>query len=521
MANKPVMLIILDGWGIREKEAGNAVLQGNTPNFDRWMATCERAIVHTSGEHVGLVPNQMGNSEVGHLNLGAGRVVFQDIARIDNAIKENTLGEQAPIADAIKNVKENGGKLHLIGLLGPGGVHSHQGHLHALLDIAAQNDINPVIHVITDGRDTPTQSGIGFLKNLEAKIDDIGVGRISTVSGRYYAMDRDKRWERTAQAFNAIAYRDAEKSAPTAAAAIQNSYDEDVTDEFIIPTVIGDDDSLKVEPGDVLLCYNFRADRMRQIVQAFALDDFEGADHFKRVDDLGIVTMTEYEDGLPVEVVFPVELLKNTLAEWISKHGLKQYHSAETEKYPHVTFFFNGRIEDPWEGEDRKIIPSPKVATYDLKPEMSAYELAEATLDRIENADDDFILVNFANPDMVGHTGSLDAAIKAVEVVDECVGKLVDAVLEKGGVAIVTADHGNCERMIDLNTGEKHTYHTVGPVSLFVVSKDDYYELWTWGKLADVAPTVLDLMGLDKPEEMTGRSLVKKRTDGGERYAPE
>lgn len=509
MAKSPVMLIILDGWGIRETTHGNAVELGKTPNFDNWMDTHERAIVHTSGEHVGLVPNQMGNSEVGHLNLGAGRIVYQDISRIANAIEDDTLGELESIQDAIQHLNENGKKLHLIGLLGTGGVHSHSDHMYALMDIAKANGINPILHVITDGRDTPTQNGIEFCQELVDKIEVDDNGRIATVSGRYYAMDRDKRWERTNKAYEAMAFRKGEQTAPDAITAIQQSYDEDVTDEFIVPTVVGDDDSLTIDSGDVILCYNFRADRMRQLGQAFALDDFEGADNFQHIDDLQVITMTEYMEGLTDKILFPIELLKNTLAETISNAGKKQYHTAETEKYPHVTFFFNGRNEQPFEGETRKIVASPKVATYDLQPEMSAPELTQATLDRIQNADDDFILVNFANPDMVGHTGSVDAAIKAVETVDGCASQLVDAVLAKGGVAIVTADHGNCERMIDEVTGEPHTYHTVGPVSLFVISKSDYYDLYTWGRLADVAPTVLDLMGIDQPKEMTGRSLIR------------
>jgi len=509
--NKPVMLIIEDGWGIREMKVGNAVALGKTPNFDRWMQTLERSIVQTSGEFVGLVPDQMGNSEVGHLNLGAGRIVYQDITRIDLAIKDGSLARNPDLVAVFEKAKANGKHVHLVGLLGSGGVHSHESHLFALLDIAQQRGVNPVIHVITDGRDTPTTSGIGFLANLEDKISQVGVGRIATVSGRYYAMDRDKRWERTKLAYEAMVKREGHRAA-TAAEAIQQSYDEKVTDEFIVPVVIGDDDSLKVEPGDAIIFYNFRSDRMRQIVEAFVSKDFAGASYFDFVPDVDVVTFTEYIEGLPVRILFPVELPKNTLAEWISKHGLKQYHSAETEKYPHVTFFFNGRVEEPWPGEDRRIIPSPKVATYDLKPEMSAYELTAATLERLETHDDDFILINFANPDMVGHTGSLEAAIKAVETVDECVGRLVEKVLQKGGVAIVTADHGNCERMIDLVTGEPHTYHTVGPVSLFVIGKG-YYELHNYGILADVAPTVLDLMGLAKPPEMTGRSLIKARAN--------
>lgn len=511
-AHKPVMLIILDGWGIREMEAGNAVALGNTPNFDRWLRTRERSIVQTSGEFVGLVPDQMGNSEVGHLNLGSGRIVYQDITRIDMAIKDGSLGKDQVLLETLQKVRRTGKKVHLVGLLGPGGVHSHDSHLYALLEIAKQNGVDPVIHVITDGRDTPPNSGIGFLANLEARIAQIGAGRIASVSGRYYAMDRDKRWERTQKAYEVMVKRQG-LTATTARAAIQQSYDQNVTDEFIVPTVIGDDASLAVEPGDALIFYNFRGDRMRQITRAFVLKDFEGASHFEFVDNLDVITFTEYIEGLPVKILFPVEQPTNTLAEWISKHGLKQYHSAETEKYPHVTFFFNGRIEEPWPGEDRRIIPSPKVATYDLKPEMSAPELTAATLERLQTHDDDFLLVNFANPDMVGHTGSLEAAIKAVECVDECAARLVDRVLEKGGVAIVTADHGNCERMIDLATGEPHTYHTVGPVSLFVIGKG-YYELHNYGILADVAPTVLDLMGLEKPSEMTGRSLIKTYADG-------
>ncbi|MBZ0298356.1 MAG: 2,3-bisphosphoglycerate-independent phosphoglycerate mutase [Anaerolineae bacterium] len=509
--HKPVILIILDGWGIREMEVGNAVVQADTPNFDHWMRTRERSIVQTSGEFVGLVPDQMGNSEVGHLNLGAGRIVYQDITRIDLAIKDGSLATNEDLVATLEHAKEVGKNVHLIGLLGPGGVHSHQSHLFALLNIASQHDIDPVVHVITDGRDTPTTSGIGFLADLEAKIVEVGVGRIATVSGRYYAMDRDKRWDRTAKAYNAMVKREGETAA-SAKEAIRQSYDQNVTDEFIVPTVVGNDDSLRIGPGDVVIFYNFRADRMRQIVQACVVKDFAGADHFEWVDGLDVITFTEYMEGLPVKVLFPVRLPENTLAEWISKHDLKQYHSAETEKYPHVTFFFNGRVEEPWPGEDRRIVPSPKVATYDLQPQMSAPELLAATLERLDTHDDDFLLINFANPDMVGHTGSLPAAIEAVECVDECAGKIVSKVLDKGGVAIVTADHGNCERMIDLATGEPHTYHTVGPVSLFVIGKG-YYELYNYGILADVAPTILDLLGLEKPPEMTGRSLIKTYAD--------
>lgn len=513
MARKPVMLIVMDGWGIRESARGNAVALAATPNFDRWRTRCERAIVHTSGEHVGLVPGQMGNSEVGHLNLGAGRIVYQDISRIAKSIADGSLARNTVLRDAIGTVRDSRQQLHLIGLLGSGGVHSHSDHLYALLDIAGENAIEPVLHLITDGRDTPPRNAIAFCSALMDRLADAGNGRVATVSGRYYAMDRDSRWDRTRLAYDAMAFRQAEQQAPDALTAIQRSYDAGLTDEFIKPTVIGDDDNLTIDEGDVLLCYNFRADRMRQLARAFVKRDFAGADQFRPIGDLRLITMTAYLEGLTELVLFPVELLRNTLAETISRAGMQQYHSAETEKYPHVTFFFNGRNEAPFPGETRKIVPSPQVATYDLQPEMSAGELTSETLKRLSLAADDFILVNFANPDMVGHTGSLDAAIKAVETVDACAGRLVDAVLEKDGVVIVTADHGNCERMIDTVTGEAHTYHTVGPVSLFVIDGRNYHDLHAWGRLADVAPTVLDLLGIEQPAEMTGKSLIRASRD--------
>jgi 2,3-bisphosphoglycerate-independent phosphoglycerate mutase len=508
VAYKPVMLMILDGWGIREKAHGNAVALASTPNYDRWLRTMERSILDASGEAVGLVPDQMGNSEVGHLNLGAGRIVYQDISAIDVAIKTGALAANPVLLAAIDQVKATGGRLHLIGLLGPGGVHSHERHLYALLNITRDHQINPVIHVITDGRDTPPTSGVEFLSKLDQYIASTGHGVVSTVSGRYYAMDRDKRWERTRKAYDAIARRISETHAPTAAAAIQQAYDLDTTDEFIVPTVIDSVHDLRVRPGDALVFYNFRADRMRQIVRAFAIKGQEGFTEADAIDALHIVTFTEYEEGLPVNVVFGKEIVVNTLAEVLSHHGKKQYHSAETEKYPHVTYFFNGRNETIFPGEDRAMVPSPKVATYDLKPEMSANELTETTLQRLASHDDDFILINFANPDMVGHTGSLEAAIKAVATVDSCAQRLIDATLAKGGVAIVTADHGNCERMIEEMTGEPHTYHTTNPVSLFVMG-DTYFLLRPRGILADVAPTVLHLLSLPQPAEMTGRTLIE------------
>ncbi|MDQ7024212.1 MAG: 2,3-bisphosphoglycerate-independent phosphoglycerate mutase [Anaerolineae bacterium] len=512
MAIKPVMLVILDGWGIREMTDGNATLQANTPHVDNWMRNYERAVIDASEESVGLIAGQMGNSEVGHLNLGAGRVVYQDITRIYNAIHNNELDKVAGIQEAMQNAKK-GGKLHLIGLLSDGGVHSHIDHLLALLAISRAENVETVIHIITDGRDTPTNSGIGFVQQIEDTISKHNHSKIATVTGRYYAMDRDKRWQRTHSAYQAMVNHIADKQADSATAAMQQSYAADVTDEFILPTIIGDADGATIEAGDSLLFYNFRADRMRQIVTMFTQPQNVSGVEYKTVDNLFIATMTRYMDGLPVTILFDKDNLNNTLAEVLSKAGKTQYHSAETEKYPHVTFFFNGGRETPFDGETRKIIPSPKdVATYDEKPEMSAYELTEATLQRLREANDDFILINFANPDMVGHTGSLAAAIKAVETVDVCAAKLVEAVVKEGGVALVTADHGNCERMIELSTGAAHTYHTTNPVSLFVIG-DGYYTLKPRGKLADVAPTILDLLGLEQPAEMTGESLIDTWVD--------
>ena len=501
----PVLLLILDGWGIRAMQEGNAVAHARTPRHDDWLRNHERAILGCSGESVGLVPGQMGNSEVGHLNLGAGRVVYQDISRIDRAIANGELARHPALLAALQRVRAQGRNLHLVGLLGPGGVHSHQRHLSALLQIAADAGADPLLHLITDGRDTPVDGSAGYLADLETALQTAGVGRIVTLGGRYYAMDRDMRLERTQLAFDAMVNRSGLR-ADSAAAALQDARQRNESDEFITPTVI-DGPQYAVQPGDCLLFHNFRADRMRQLVQAFTLDDIAGAPGFDRPSGLEVLTMTSYMEGLPVTALFPAQQLRNTLAEWLSAQGRSQYHSAETEKYPHVTFFFNGRREEPWPGECRAIIPSPQVATYDLAPEMSAPALTQATLARLAAHDDDFLLVNFANPDMVGHTGHIPAAIKAVECVDDCAGILVDAVLAKGGVAIVTADHGNCERMLDLPAGGPHTWHTLNPVSLFVISAG-YQALRADGVLADVAPTVLDLLGIHPPPEMTGRSLL-------------
>jgi 2,3-bisphosphoglycerate-independent phosphoglycerate mutase len=510
---KPVALIILDGWGIREMAHGNAVVQAQTPNYDRWLRTYERSVLEASGEAVGLPAGQMGNSEVGHLNLGAGRIVYQDITRIDKSIRDGEFAKIEAFQTAVSHAKENGGKVHLVGLLGPGGVHSHSRHLYALLDLCHAEDVTPIIHVITDGRDTPPRSGLGFLQELEDYLSERS-GIIATVSGRYYTMDRDKRWPRTQAGYDLIVKHQGmghenmeDRTAVSAQSAIRQAYDEDVTDEFIKPVAIETDRDVTVADGDSLICYNFRADRMRQFVSALSLPDFDGFER-KSFDDLHIVTMTSYEEHYPVQVAFPDISLANTLSQVIEAHGLKQFHAAETEKYAHVTYFFNGGVEQRYAGEERLLVQSPPVATYDLQPEMSAPELAAKAAERIASGVDDFVLVNFANPDMVGHTGNLEAAVKAVETVDVCAAQLVEAILARDGVALVTADHGNAERMIDIKTGNPHTYHTTQPVSFIAIGRH-YINLRPSGILADVAPTVLDLLKLPQPEEMTGQSLIE------------
>ena len=507
---KPVALIILDGWGLRGKVDGNAIALGDTPNYDRWTRELERAVLDASGEPVGLPEGQMGNSEVGHLNLGAGRIVYQDLTRINLAIRDGSFGAIPALQQALETVKANNSKLHVIGLFGPGGVHSHSDHMIALFDAANARGVTPILHIITDGRDTPPESSLDFLESLERYQAEHDVV-VASVSGRYYTMDRDKRWPRTLKGYRAIALHAGEegRTAPTARAAITQAHAAGVTDEFILPVAIdaGGQD-VTVQPGDVLFFYNFRADRMRQLVTSFAFPDFDGFEH-DFIPNLTLLTMTEYDPAYPVQVVFPDVDITNVLAQIVSGAGLSQFHAAETEKYAHVTYFFNGGKEKQHPGEERHLEPSPKVPTYDLQPEMSAYPLTEAILERLRTHDDAFILVNYANPDMVGHTGVLEAAIKAVEAVDECAGRLVEAIVAKGGVALVTADHGNCDRMVDHKTGKPHTYHTTQPVTFFVIGYDGYVNLTPRGILADVAPTVLRLMGLDQPKEMTGKSLIE------------
>lgn len=513
-AVKPVALIIMDGWGLRTMETGNAVMLANTPNYDRMNATLERSVLDASGLAVGLPEGQMGNSEVGHLNLGAGRIVYQDLTRINLAISDRSFFANPVLVDAVQKAKRTGKKLHLIGLFSDGGVHSHMEHLFALLTLAGEYSVEPVLHLITDGRDTPPESGAAFVAQLEMQLAKTPA-LVASVSGRYYTMDRDRRWPRIELGYRAMVYHEGKDgaTAPSAAAALAASYAAGISDEFVLPVAIETGDrNGKIESGDVLIFYNFRADRVRQIVAPFVIPGFEGF-AAAPLTELTVVSMTRYDDNLPTQVVFPDVELTNVLAETLSKVGKRQFHAAETEKYAHVTYFFNGGAETPYAGEERHLEQSPKVATYDLKPEMSAYQLAAAVVNRIQSHDDDFILVNFANPDMVGHTGVLSAAIKAVETVDECVAKVTAAVVAKGGVALVTADHGNCERMLDLVTGEPHTYHTTQPVTLHAVGAG-YFDMRPRGILADVAPTVLHLLGVPQPAEMTGQSLVMARTEG-------
>ncbi|ABQ89236.1 phosphoglycerate mutase [Roseiflexus sp. RS-1] len=514
---RPVLLVIRDGWGERDEIEGNGVKLARTPYDDRWRAECPFTLVRAAGKDVGLPTGQMGNSEVGHLNLGAGFIVRQDITVIDDSIADGTFFTNPVLCTAFRTVRDRGTALHLMGLLGPGGVHSHVNHTKALLELAKREGLERVyVHLFTDGRDTMPQSGIEFARDLLAFMAERQIGRVASVVGRYYAMDRDKRWDRTKQAYDLLT-KGVGRPAPDALTAIQRSYDEGVTDEFIKPAVIVDEAGQPVATigdGDAVVCFNFRADRVRQISRAFTLPDFDGFER-EMLRDLIYIAMTEYEKNMPYQVAFQNDDVAVPLAKVISDAGLRQFHAAETEKYPHVTFFFNGGREQPFPGEDWQIVPSPKdVPTYDLKPEMSAYGVRDVVLHAIASDQYDFILVNYANPDMVGHTGVIPAVVKACEVVDECTGAIVDAVVARGGVALVMADHGNAELMIDPETGGPHTAHTTNPVPTYLIAAPGLgldkgqVALRDGGRLADVAPTILDLLGLDPAPQMTGKSLI-------------
>jgi 2,3-bisphosphoglycerate-independent phosphoglycerate mutase len=500
---RPVMLVILDGFGWREESADNAVRQARKPNFDRLWQTCPHAFLHTSGGDVGLPEGQMGNSEVGHLNIGAGRVVMQELPRISQAAKDGGLARAPALTDLIAKLQASGGTCHLLGLMSPGGVHSHQEHAVALAKILHQAGVKTLVHAFTDGRDTPPRSAADDMKWLrDALPPDVPV---ATVIGRYYAMDRDKRWDRVAKAYAALAEGEGAKFADPVTA-VQDSYGHDVTDEFVLPAVIGDYKGMR--DGDGILCFNFRADRVREILAALLEPKFDGFPRGRVVKFAAAAGMTRYSDELApyLGVLFPPEKLDHILGEVVAEAGRAQLRTAETEKYPHVTYFLNGGQETTFPGEDRIMVPSPKVATYDLQPEMSAPELTDKVVTAIDSRKYDLIVLNYANPDMVGHTGSLPAAIKAVETVDAGLGRIAAAVEKQGGALLLTADHGNCELMRDPATGGPHTAHTTNPVPVLLMGgeaagmKD--------GRLADVAPTLLALMGLAQPREMTGRSLI-------------
>lgn len=506
---KPTVLMILDGYGINEKAYGNAVKAANTPNLDSYFEKYPNVKLKASGLDVGLPDGQMGNSEVGHLNIGAGRIVYQDFTRITKAVSDGDFFENRALNEAMNSVKENGSALHLWGLLSDGGVHSHITHLYALLKLAKSKGLSKVyIHCFLDGRDVPPSSAAGYIKELEQRMQEIGIGKIATVSGRYYAMDRDKRWERVKLAYDAITLGEGER-ANCAVEAVEKSYAEDILDEFVKPTVILENDKpvATVSPKDSVIMFNFRPDRAREISRAFVDPAFDGFERAKGYFPVNYICMTQYDATLPnVSLAYPPQSLANTFGEYICDHGLNQLRIAETEKYAHVTFFFNGGVEEPNKGENRVLIPSPKVATYDMQPEMSAYEVTDKLMEELNKDIYDVIIVNYANPDMVGHTGVMEAAIKAVETIDECVAKVVHAVIEKGGQLAITADHGNSDEMLD-EEGNVITKHSTNPVPFILINAAKEYEL-TEGKLADIAPTLLQLMGLSKPQEMTGNSLL-------------
>ncbi len=503
---KPLALIIMDGYGNNPAVEGNAIAAAKKPNLDKYFSECALTSIGASGLDVGLPDGQMGNSEVGHTNIGAGRVVYQELVRISQSFKTGDAKNNAAFNKAFENCKANDSALHLIGLLSDGGVHSHIEHLFGLIELAKNSGIEKIyVHALMDGRDVSTTSGVGFVKDLVAKMDEIGAGKIATIAGRYYAMDRDNAWDRVEKAYAAMVYGEGVQNSDPVKT-MEESYANDVTDEFIVPTVCDKDGMIKA--NDSVIFFNFRPDRARQITRTFVDEAFDGFERKNGFFPLCYICMTQYDATMPnVTVAFEPKELVQTFGEYISEKGLTQLRIAETQKYAHVTFFFNGGEEKTFEGEDRALIKSPDVPTFDLKPEMSAYEVADEVVKRIESDKYDVIILNYANCDMVGHTGVFDAAVKAVEAVDECVGKTVDAILKKGGAAIITADHGNAEKMVG-EDGAPFTPHTTNRVPLCVVGYD--CKLREGGRLADIAPTMLEILGLPKPEEMDGESLIVK-----------
>ncbi|WP_034551160.1 2,3-bisphosphoglycerate-independent phosphoglycerate mutase [Carnobacterium funditum] len=509
MKKSPVAIIILDGLGWRNEVMGNAVAQAKKPNFDRYMGIYPHSQLKASGLDVGLPAGQMGNSEVGHTNIGAGRIVYQSLTRIDKAIEDGDFQVNPVLSGAMNHTIENQSDLHLFGLLSDGGVHSHINHLISLIKTAKEKGVrNIYVHAFLDGRDVAPNSGIGYVEQLEKAMKEIGAGEIATVSGRFYAMDRDKRWERVEKAYNAIAHGEGVK-ATSAMEAVQTSYASEKFDEFVLPTVIEKDGKpvATIKSDDAIIFFNFRPDRAIQLSNAFTDDEWEHFERGTRAQNVKFVTMTLYNPSIKAEVAFAPIPMKNVIGEVLSDNGLKQLRIAETEKYPHVTFFMNGGRNEEFPGENRILIPSPKVETYDLKPEMSAYEVTDALVADIESDQSDAIILNLANPDMVGHSGMLEPTIKAIEAVDENLGRIVDAIVAKDGYAIIFADHGNADTMLTPE-GKPHTAHTTVPVPVIVTKKG--VALREGGRLADIAPTMLDLLNLEKPVEMTGESLIQK-----------
>ena len=513
MSKRPVVLMVLDGYGLNDRTEGNASAMANTPVMDKLMAECPFVKGAASGLAVGLPDGQMGNSEVGHMNIGAGRIIYQDLTRITKAIEDGEFFENKALLQAMENCKKNDSDLHLWGLLSDGGVHSHITHLYGLLEMAKKQGLSKVyVHAFLDGRDTPPASGKDYVAQLQAKMDEIGVGKIASLSGRYYAMDRDNNWDRVQKAYDSLTKGEGVK-ATDAVKAMEESYANDVTDEFVLPTVITAEDGTPlsvVKDGDSVIFFNFRPDRAREMTRAFCDDKFTGFDRdFLKTT---FVCFKDYDESIPNKLIaFEKEEIKNTFGEYLAANGKKQLRLAETEKYAHVTFFFNGGVEEPNIDEARLLVNSPKdVATYDLKPEMSAPEVGMDLVEAIKSDKYDVIIINFANPDMVGHTGVIPAAVKAVERVDSLVGDAVQAIKDVDGVLFICADHGNAEKMIDYETGKPHTAHTTNPVPFILVNADPSYKLREGGCLADIAPTLLEIMGLPQPKEMTGKSLIVK-----------
>ena len=514
MKDKVTMLMILDGFGDNKNKDGNAIKLAKTPNIDKLMKKYPNTDIFTSGLHVGLPEGQMGNSEVGHTNIGAGRIVYQELTRITKAIEDGDFFSNPEFIAAIENCKKHNSKLHILGLVSDGGVHSHNRHLYGLLEMAKRRDFEDVyVHCFLDGRDTPPASGKDYVAELQAKMDEIGVGQIASVHGRYYAMDRDNNWDRVEKAYKALVEGVGNKAAD-GVQAVADSYAADVTDEFVVPTVVEKDGKpvATIKPNDSVIFFNFRPDRAREMTHAFCDEQF---DHFERANGfmpLTFVCFKDYDETIANKLIaFEKENIVDTFGEYLAANGKKQLRLAETEKYAHVTFFFNGGVEEPNKDEERSLVKSPAVATYDLQPEMSAPEVSKRLNEAIASDKYDVIVINFANPDMVGHTGVIPAAVKAVEAVDQCVGTAVEAIKKADGVLFICADHGNAEKMIDYETGEPHTAHTTNPVPFVLVNYDEAYTLREGGRLADIAPTLLEIMGLPQPAEMTGESLLLKK----------